>query len=84
MRRCADCNLAREVELFDGSRILVCDGGTDEMVQVDGWDDRDEFEGRWTGDDGSGAVQRDALDWPRVRGSWPRRALRRLLQGLRG
>ena len=21
MRRCADCNLAREVELFDGSRI---------------------------------------------------------------
>lgn len=31
---CADCNLLREVETMDGGRICVCDGGSDEMVQV--------------------------------------------------
>lgn len=31
---CTSCCLAREVELMDRSRILVCDGGCDEMVQV--------------------------------------------------
>ena len=33
-RTCADCNLVREVAMEDWSRILVCDGGTDELEQV--------------------------------------------------
>ena len=33
-KTCADCNLVREVAMADWSRILVCDGGCDEMEQV--------------------------------------------------
>lgn len=34
MTGCGFCEYAREVELLDRSRVLVCDGGWDEMVQV--------------------------------------------------
>lgn len=50
MRCCGDCNLAREVELFDGSRILVCDGGTDEMARTCPLDLCGEFEPLLDGD----------------------------------
>ena len=33
-RFCSQCNLCREVAMHDGSRILVCDGGSDELEQV--------------------------------------------------
>ena len=33
-RLCSQCNLCREVAMADGSRILVCDGGSDELEQV--------------------------------------------------
>lgn len=33
-RLCSQCNLCREVSMADGSRILVCDGGSDELEQV--------------------------------------------------
>ena len=46
-KACSECNLAREVELIDGSRILVCDGGTDEMVQVEHDDICENFEQLW-------------------------------------
>ena len=46
-RACSECNLAREVELINGSRILVCDGGTDEMVQVEHNDICENFEQLW-------------------------------------
>lgn len=35
VRHCKSCNLLREVAMMDGSRISVCDGGNDEMEQVD-------------------------------------------------
>lgn len=45
---CIDCNLIREVELIDRSRICVCDGGCDEMIQVNPNDEACEyFEDRW-------------------------------------
>lgn len=34
-RFCSQCNLCREVAMHDGSRIMVCDGGSDELEQVD-------------------------------------------------
>lgn len=35
VKHCKSCNLLREVAMMDGSRISVCDGGNDEMEQVD-------------------------------------------------
>lgn len=47
-KTCADCNLVREVAMADWSRILVCDGGTDELEQVMPDDPACEnFEDRW-------------------------------------
>ena len=44
---CSQCNLAREVAMADGSRILVCDGGSDELEQVNPGDDAcEKFEER--------------------------------------
>lgn len=48
-RTCSGCNLSREVAMADWSRILVCDGGSDELEQVSPDDSACEsFEGRWT------------------------------------
>ena len=48
-RTCSGCNLSREVAMADWSRILVCDGGSDELEQVFPDDPACEsFEGRWT------------------------------------
>lgn len=47
-RTCSGCNLFREVAMADWSRILVCDGGCDELEQVSPDDPACEnFEGRW-------------------------------------
>lgn len=44
-RYCSQCNLCREVAMADGSRILVCDGGSDELEQVSMADEAcDKFE----------------------------------------
>ena len=46
-RLCSQCNLCREVAMADGSRILVCDGGSDELEQVNPSDAAcDKFEER--------------------------------------
>ena len=37
-RTCSGCNLSREVAMADWSRILVCDGGCDELEQVESCD----------------------------------------------
>ena len=49
-KTCADCNLAREVAMADWTRVLVCDGGYDELEQVMPDDPACEnFEDRWPG-----------------------------------
>ena len=45
---CETCNLMREVAMADGSRICVCDGGSDELEQVSASDPAcDKYEPRW-------------------------------------
>lgn len=47
-RSCSGCNLSREVAMADWSRILVCDGGCDELEQVGASDPAcDKYEPRW-------------------------------------
>jgi hypothetical protein len=47
-RACSGCNLSREVAMADWSRILVCDGGCDELEQVSASDPAcDKYEPRW-------------------------------------
>lgn len=47
-RTCSGCNLSREVAMADWSRILVCDGGCDELEQVNASDPAcDKYEPRW-------------------------------------
>lgn len=47
-RTCSVCNLSREVAMADWSRILVCDGGSDELEQVNASDPAcDKYEPRW-------------------------------------
>lgn len=47
-KTCADCNLVREVAMADWARVLVCDGGCDELEQVMPDDPACEhFEDRW-------------------------------------
>lgn len=47
-KRCDNCNLMREVAMEDGSRICVCDGGCDELEQVQPGDRAcDKYEELW-------------------------------------